>query len=62
MPQETFTDQFKDCVASLTTDNGLGFLDANLTAKGRNHNDALHAVRSFDPKGVFVDFSKGLIM
>ena len=42
MPQETSTDQFKDCVASLIADNGLGFSDADLTAKGRNPNDALH--------------------
>ena len=25
VPQETSADQFKDCVASLTADNGLGF-------------------------------------
>ena len=42
MPQETSADQFEDCVASLTVDNGLGFSDAYLNAKGRNHNDALH--------------------
>ena len=42
VPQETHADQFKDCVASLTADNGLGFSDADLTAKGRNHNDVLH--------------------
>ena len=42
VPQETSANQFKDCVASLTVDNGLGFSDAYLTAKGRNHNDALH--------------------
>ena len=42
VPQETSADQFKDCVASLTADNGLGFSDADLTAKGKNHNDALH--------------------
>ena len=40
--QETSADQFKDCMASLTVDNGLGFSDADLTLKGRNHNDALH--------------------
>ena len=32
--QETFANQFKDCVASLTVDNGLGFSDADLTPKG----------------------------
>ena len=42
VPRETSADQFKDCVASLTADNGLGFSDADLTAKGRNHNDAMH--------------------
>ena len=42
VPQETSADQFKDCVASLTADNGLGFSDADLTAKGKNHKDALH--------------------
>ena len=29
-------------MASLTADNGLGFSDAELTPKGRKHNDALH--------------------
>ena len=29
-------------MASLTVDNGLGFHVANLTPKGRKHNDALH--------------------
>ena len=42
VPQETSAYQFKYCVASLTADNGLGFSDADLTAKGRNHNDDLH--------------------
>ena len=42
VPQETSADHFKDCVASLTADNGIGFSDANLTPKGRKHNDALH--------------------
>ena len=42
MSQETSADQFKDCVANLTADNGLGFSDADLTLKGRKHNDALH--------------------
>ena len=41
MPQETSADQFKDCMASLTADNGLGFSD-DFPAKGRNHNDAMH--------------------
>ena len=40
--QETSADQFKYCIASLTADNGLGFSDADLTTKGRSHNDALH--------------------
>ena len=42
VPQETSADQFQDCVASLTADNGLGFSDADLTPKGRKHNDTLH--------------------
>ena len=42
VPQETSTDQFEDCVASLTIDNGLGFSYANLTPRGRKHNDVLH--------------------
>ena len=42
IPQETFVDQFHDCVASLTTDNSLGFSDADLTRRGRKHNEALH--------------------
>ena len=42
VPQETSVDQFKDCVASLTVDNGLGFSDVDLTPKGRKHNDTLH--------------------
>ena len=42
VPQETSADQFQECVASLTADNGLGFSDADLTVKGRKHNDALH--------------------
>ena len=42
VPQETSADQFQNCVASLTAENGLGFSDVDLTPKGRNHNDALH--------------------
>ena len=42
VPQETSADQFKDCVASLKVDNGLGFSDADLTPRGRKHNDAFH--------------------
>ena len=42
VPQETFADQLQDCVASLTADNCLGFLDADLTPRGRKHNEALH--------------------
>ena len=29
-------------MANLTADNGLGFSDADLTAKGKNHNDVVH--------------------
>ena len=42
VPQETSADQFTDCVANLTTDNGLGFLDTDLTPRGRKNNEALH--------------------
>ena len=42
MPQETTADQFENCVASLTADNGLGFSDADLTPMGKNHDKALH--------------------
>ena len=42
VPQETSTDQFQDYVASLTADNSLGFSDADLTPKGRKHNEVLH--------------------
>ena len=42
VPQETSANQFQDCVASLMVDNGLGFLDADLTPRGRKHNKALH--------------------
>ena len=42
IPQETIADQFENCVASLTADNGLGFSDADLTPAGKNHNKALH--------------------
>ena len=42
VPQEISVDQFENCVASLTTDNGLGFSGADLTPAGRNHNKALH--------------------
>ena len=45
----TTTDQFENCVASLTADNGLGFLDAYLTPAGKNHNKALHV--SIECKG-----------
>ena len=34
VPQETSVNQFKDCVASLTADNGLGFSDADLFTVG----------------------------
>ena len=42
VPHETIIDKFGNCVASLTTDNGLGFSDVDLTSLGRNHNKALH--------------------
>ena len=42
MPQEILDDQFESYVASLTTDNGLGFFDVDLTPEGINHNRALY--------------------
>ena len=42
VPQETSADQFQDCVANLTADNGLGFSDADLTPRGRKHKEELH--------------------
>ena len=36
-PQEISADQFGSYVASLTTDNGLGFSDVDLTLEERNH-------------------------
>ena len=36
-------------MASLTTDNGLGFSDVDLTPEGRNHNRALYV--SIECKG-----------
>ena len=42
VPQETSAEQFQDCVARLTADNGLGFSDADLMPRGRKHNEALH--------------------
>ena len=44
VPQETSADQFQDCVASLTADSGLGFLDVDLTLRGRKHNEPLHVL------------------
>ena len=49
VPHETTTDQFENCVASLTVDNGLGFSYADLTPLGKNHNKALHV--SIECKG-----------
>ena len=42
VPHDTTMDQFENCVASLTADNGLGFSNAGLTPLGKNHNKALH--------------------
>ena len=42
VPQEISTDQFGSYVASLTTDNGLGFSDADLTPEGRTHHKAMY--------------------
>ena len=40
--QEISSNKFENYVASLTTDNGLGFSDADLTPEVRNHNKALY--------------------
>ncbi|XP_058774425.1 uncharacterized protein LOC131648709 [Vicia villosa] len=42
VPQEISVNQFENCVANLTTNNYLGFSDADLTPAGKNHNKALH--------------------
>src|SRR3954471_10134286 len=42
VPQEISVTQFENCMANLTTDNYLGFSDADLSPSGRNHNKALH--------------------
>ena len=39
-------------MASLTAGNGLGFLDADLTPLGKNHNKALHV--SVECKGTIL--------
>ena len=49
VPQEISVDQFESYVASLTTDNGLGFSDSDLTPEGRNYNKALYV--SIECKG-----------
>lgn len=36
VPEEIFVDQFENCVASLTSNNGISFNDANLTPAERN--------------------------
>ena len=51
-PQETTADQFENCVASLSVDNGLGFSDADLTPVRRNHKKALHV--SIECKGTIM--------
>ena len=47
IPQEISVDQFENYVASLTTDNRLGFFYADLTPIGRNNNKALHVSIEF---------------
>ncbi|XP_058775253.1 uncharacterized protein LOC131649509 [Vicia villosa] len=42
VPQEIFVNQFENCVASLTTNNYLGFSNDDLTPAGKSHNKALH--------------------
>ena len=50
VPQDTTTDQFEVCIASLAANNGLGFSDVDLTSAGRKHNKALHI--SVECKGI----------
>ena len=50
---ETTTNQFENCVASLTADNGLGFSDANLTPLRKNHDKTLHV--SVECKGTTLE-------
>ncbi|XP_058774509.1 uncharacterized protein LOC131648805 [Vicia villosa] len=42
VPQEISVNQFENCISSLTTDNYLGFFDAELISAGKNHNKALY--------------------
>src|SRR3954467_12620538 len=42
VPQEISVTQLENCIANLTTDNYLGFSDADLIPSGKNHNKALH--------------------
>ena len=42
VPQETSADQFGSYVTNLTTNNGMGFSDVDITPEGRNHNRALY--------------------
>ena len=63
VPQETTVDQFENCVASLTADNGLGFSDADLKPVGWNYKKAL--IVSIEWKGttlvhVLVDIGSSL--
>ncbi|XP_058755035.1 uncharacterized protein LOC131628189 [Vicia villosa] len=41
VPQEISVNQLEKCIANLTTENYLGFSDANLSPSGKNHNKAL---------------------
>ncbi|XP_058774215.1 uncharacterized protein LOC131648479 [Vicia villosa] len=42
VPQEISVNQLKKCIENLTTENYLGFSDADLSPSGKNHNKALH--------------------
>ena len=44
---------FENYVSSLTTDNGLGFSNADLTPEGRNHNKTLYV--SIECRGTTLD-------
>ncbi|XP_058759396.1 uncharacterized protein LOC131632676 [Vicia villosa] len=42
VPQDISVNQLENCIANLTTENYLGFSDADLSPSGKNHNKALH--------------------
>lgn len=42
VPQDIILNQLEGVVASISVDNGLGFIIFDLPPEGRNHNKALH--------------------